>query len=189
MELPQAPPVIVVLPPCKFKTAVVGLSMNILFNTASISLPQPDIYMNVEKQIQDYIDSQPEPKRADMQELHKLIRRISPKAKLWFEIGTNSEGKAVSNPNIGYGFHTMKYANGKTRDYFQLSISANTTGISLYIIGIKDKTYLAQTFGNELGKASVTGYCIKFKALKDINPDVLKKVIQYGFEVQNEKAD
>jgi hypothetical protein len=35
-------------------------------------------------------------------------------------------------------------------------------------MGVKDKTYLNQTFGIKLGKASVTGYCIKFKTLKDI---------------------
>ena len=143
--------------------------------------------MTVQEQIKNYIASQPEAKRKDMQELHRLILQVSPAAKLWFEDGKNSEGKTVSNPNIGYGSHTMKYANGTSRDYFQLSISANTTGISLYIIGIKDKAYLAQTFGAKLGKASVTGYCIKFKNLKDINIDVLKEIIQYGFEVQHEE--
>jgi hypothetical protein len=46
-------------------------------------------------------------------------------------------------------------------------MSANTTGISIYILGIEDKTYLAQTYGKTLGKASVSGYCIKFKDLKN----------------------
>ena len=56
-------------------------------------------------------------------------------------------------------------------------MSANKTGISVYIIGIKDKKYLARTYGKELGKASVTGYCIRFKTLKDINIDTLKAAI------------
>jgi hypothetical protein len=74
----------------------------------------------------------------------------------------------------------LKYANGKTREFYQIGLSANTTGISVYIMGIDDKKYLAQTFGRELGKASVTGYCIKFKTLTDIKVDVLKAAIQYG---------
>jgi hypothetical protein len=74
----------------------------------------------------------------------------------------------------------MKYANGKTREFYQIGLSANTTGISVYIMGIEDKKYLAQTFGKELGKASVTGYCIKFKTLAGIKTDVLKAAIQYG---------
>ena len=88
----------------------------------------------------------------------------------------------LSNPNIGYGFHTIKYADGKTREFYQIGLSANTTGISVYILGIEDKKYLAQTYGKNLGKASVTGYCIKFKALKDIDIDILKAAIRYGVE-------
>jgi hypothetical protein len=94
----------------------------------------------------------------------------------------NSENKPVANPTIGYGSHTIKYANGKTTEWFQIGLSANTTGISVYILGIKDKTYLAQTYGKKIGKASVTGYCIKFKTLKDINMDVLQAAIRYGNE-------
>lgn len=142
--------------------------------------------MNVEEQIKEYITSQTEPKRSDMQELHHLILQALPGCKLWFESGKNSENKTVSNPTIGYGFYTIKYADGKTRDFFQIGLSANKTGISVYILGIKDKTYLVQTYGKELGKASVTGYCIRFKTLKDINIDVLEAAIRYGGEVTSE---
>jgi len=138
--------------------------------------------MNVEEQIKKYITSQPEPKRSDMQALHKFILQVLPGCKLWFVDGKNSENKTVSNPNIGYGFYTIKYADGKTREFFQIGISANTTGISVYILGIKDKTYLAKTYGKKLGKANVSGYCIKFKTVKDINVDVLGEAIRYGVE-------
>jgi Domain of unknown function (DU1801) len=139
---------------------------------------------NVQEEIKKYITSQPEPKRSEMQELHRLMLQVLPGCKLWFDKGKNSENKTVSNPTIGYGFYTIKYADGKTRDFFQIGLSGNTTGISVYIMGLKDKTYLAQTFGKKIGKASVTGYCIKFKTLKDINIDVLEAVIRYGFEPQ-----
>ena len=118
--------------------------------------------------------------------MDQRILQVLPGCKLWFDTGKNSEGKTVSNPNIGYGLYTIKYADGKTRDFFQIGLSANTTGISVYILGIKDKNYLAQTFGKTLGKASVTGYCIKFKALKDINIDVLEGSIRYGVGATNE---
>ncbi|MBO9564477.1 MAG: DUF1801 domain-containing protein [Niastella sp.] len=136
--------------------------------------------MSVQQQIKEYITSQPEAKRNDMQALHRAILQIMPKCKLWFLDGKNEEGKIVSNPNIGYGSRIMEYAGGKTREFYQIGMSANTTGISVYILGIEDKTYLAQTYGKKLGKASVTGYCIKFKALKDINIDVLEEAIRFG---------
>jgi hypothetical protein len=141
--------------------------------------------MSVPEQIEDYITSQAEPKRGDMQELHRFILQVLPGCKLWFLDGKNSENKVVSNPNIGYGSYTIKYADGKTREFYQIGMSANTTGISVYILGIDDKTYLAQTYGKEIGKASVSGYCIKFKTLKDINLNILEAAIRYGVEATN----
>ena len=141
--------------------------------------------MNTQEQIKKYITSQPESKRSDMQALHRIILQVMPACKLWFLDGKDDKGKTVSNPNIGYGFRTIKYADGKTREFYQIGMSANKTGISVYILGISDKKYLAQTYGKKLGKASVTGYCIKFKTLKDINIDILEAAIRYGLEVSN----
>lgn len=138
--------------------------------------------MKIQDQIKEYIANQPEPKRTDIKDLHKRILQILPKCRFWFLDGKDAKGKIVSNPNIGYGFYTIKYADGTTREFYQIGLSANKTGISVYILGIDDKTYLPKTFGKKLGKASVTGYCIKFKSLKDINIDVLETAIRYGFK-------
>lgn len=136
--------------------------------------------MTVQTQIKEYIAAQREPKRSEMQELHGMIVALMPDCKLWFLDGKDEKGKIVSNPNIGYGSRSIQYANGKGREFYQIGMSANTTGISIYILGIDDKKYLARTFGRDLGKASVTGYCIKFKTLADIKVDVLKAAIQCG---------
>jgi hypothetical protein len=137
--------------------------------------------MSIQTQIGDYISSQPEKKRSEMLHLHDRILALQPGCKLWFEDGRNAEGKVVSNPNIGYGAYTINYANGTSREFFRIGLSANTAGISVYILGLEDKAYLANIYGARLGKASVTGYCIKFKSLKDINLDVLEEAIAYGF--------
>lgn len=141
--------------------------------------------MNVQEQIDNYITSQPDPKRSDMQALHGIIMEIMPSCKLWFLDGKNSENKTVSNPNIGYGSRTIKYAGGKTKEFYQIGMSANTSGISVYILGIEDKTYLSRTYGPNIGKANVTGYCIQFKTLKNINTDVLAAAIRNGAETKN----
>ncbi|MFA6233359.1 MAG: DUF1801 domain-containing protein [Bacteroidota bacterium] len=145
--------------------------------------------MNIQEQIKEYITSHPEAKRSDMQELHRLILEVMPGCKLWFLDGKNSENKTVSNPNIGYGHRTIEYADGKTREFYQIGISANKTGISVYILGIDDKTYLPKTYGKAIGKASVTGYCIKFKTLKEINIEILEAAIRSGIEQRNENGD
>ena len=142
--------------------------------------------MTIQEQIKNCMDSQPESKRSELQDLHKRILKALPKCKLWFLDGKDSKGKIVSNPNVGYGSYTIKYADGTTKEFYQIGLSANTTGISIYIMGLTDKTYLATTFGEKLGKASVTGYCIRFKSIKDINVNVLLEAIQYGVVTTNE---
>ncbi|NMD00244.1 MAG: DUF1801 domain-containing protein [Bacteroidales bacterium] len=136
--------------------------------------------MNIQEQIKTYIASIPDTKRSDIDALHKRLLRVFPKGKLWFLDGKDDNGKVVTNPNIGYGHMTIKYADGKTKEFYQVGISANTTGISVYIMGIHDKKYLLETYGKAIGKASVTGYCIKFKTLKDINIDTREAAIKDG---------
>lgn len=138
--------------------------------------------MNVQEQIEKYIASQAEPKRIEIETLNQLILQVSPNCRQWFLDGKDDKGKVVSNPQIGYGLQTIKYADGKTKEFYQIGISTNTTGISVYIMGIEDKKYLPENYGNTIGKASVTGYCIKFKTLKDINIDILEAAIRFGFE-------
>ena len=138
--------------------------------------------MKVEKQIATYINSLPETKRTELETLHKRILQELKNCKLWFLEGKDENGKIVTNPNIGYGTQTMKYTDGRTKKFYQIGISGNTTGISVYIMGIDDKKYLPETYGKTIGKASVTGYCIKFKKLKDINIDVLEAAIKDGVE-------
>lgn len=136
--------------------------------------------MKIDEQIKNYIASLPEQKRLDIETLHKRILKVLPNRKLWFLDGKDNKGKIVSNPNIGYGLQFIKYADGKTKEFYQIGISANTTGISVYIMGIEDKKYLPETYNKIIGKASVTGYCIKFRSLKDINIDILETAIKDG---------
>ena len=138
--------------------------------------------MNIQEEIEKYITSQSEPKRSEIETLNKLILQASPNCRQWFLDGKDEKGKVVSNPQIGYGLQTIKYADGKSKEFYQIGISTNTTGISVYIMGIEDKKYLPEKYGKTIGKASVTGYCIKFKTLKDINIDILEAAIRFGFE-------
>lgn len=136
--------------------------------------------MDTTDQIDAYIASQPDPKRSDLRALHQRILGLMPGCRLWFLDGKDGNGKVVSNPNIGYGEITLRQAGGKTREFYRIGTSANTTGISVYIMGLTDRKALAEKFGGKIGKASVTGYCIRFKALKDIDLEVLVDAMRHG---------
>jgi hypothetical protein len=142
--------------------------------------------METEGQIQEFILQQELVKQQDLISLHELMRSILPSGKLWMEDGKNEEGKVVTNPTIGYGQQTMLLAKGKSREMFQIGISANKSGISIYLIGIRNKLDLAQQFGLKLGKAKVSGYCIKFKQLSDLNLTVLEEAIRLGIQLTND---
>lgn len=133
--------------------------------------------MNIQEQIKKYFESLSDTKRTDLESLHKRIIEALPDCKLWCFDGKDENGKIITNPNIGYGLLNLKYANGKTKEFYQVGISANTTGISVYFMGLDDKTYLTGKYKNIIGKASISGYCIKFRKLQDINMNILEDAI------------
>lgn len=136
--------------------------------------------MDINAQIRNYLGGLPGPKRSDMEVLHRHMLAWIPKGQLWYLDGRDEAGKIVANPQIGYGSQTLRYADGTTRAFYQVGISANTTGISVYIMGLKDKRHLPDTYGNTIGKASVTGYCIKFRKLADVDLNTLEAAVKDG---------
>lgn len=137
--------------------------------------------MSTPQQIAQYIASQPSGKQQDLNYLHQRMLQLFPGARLWMLEGKNDDGKIISNPNIGYGNYTIRYADGSTRDFYQIGLSGTSSGISVYIMGLNDKHYIREKYGVDIGKASITGYCIRFKQLKDIDIKVLETAIRDGF--------
>lgn len=146
------------------------------------------IQMDIDQEINTHIDAHSDEKRNDLRTIHTTILQLLSAGKLWFLDGKNTEGKIVSNPNIGYGICKILYADGTTKEFYQIGLSANTTGISVYIMGLDDKKYLQEKFEKTIGKAKVTGYCIKFKNLKDIDYKVLQDAMVYGISQNKIKS-
>ena len=143
--------------------------------------------IDTQELINAYFESLSSEKREDMLLLHRSILSIHPDCRLWFLDGKNEEGKVIANPNVGYGHYTIQYADGSTKDFFRVGISANTTGISVYIMGLTNKEILIKRFTDRIGKAKVTSYCIKFKSVESINFDVLQEAITLGLSKDNIK--
>jgi hypothetical protein len=136
-----------------------------------------DLGMGVREEIDRYIGAQSQTKRAELLDLHRRILQISPDATLWFLDGRDDSGKVVSNPNIGYGTQTLTYASGASRVFYKVGLSANTSGLSVYVMGLKDKTYLSQTYGSRIGRAKITGYCVSFKSTRDVDLGVFDELV------------
>ncbi len=141
--------------------------------------------MDVNQEIEQFIEALPEQKRNEVKTLRTIAEQQFPEAKRWYLDGLDSTGKVVANPSIGYGNYTMRYADGSTREFYQVGISANKAGISIYVMGLPDKKYLAEQFGTKIGKATVSGYCIKFKSIRDVDLEVIKSAMQAAITAQS----
>ncbi len=74
--------------------------------------------MSIETQIEEYLNSQSEPKRSELIELNNIILQIMPDCKLWFLDGKDFNGKTIANPNIGYGSFNISYKNGRLKEFY-----------------------------------------------------------------------
>lgn len=55
-------------------------------------------------------------------------------------------------------------------------------------MGLTDKRYLSETYGSRLGKAKITGYCVKFRSMKDVNIDTLEEIIANAMDERPERG-
>ena len=141
--------------------------------------------MDIKAQIKEYINSQPEPKKKEMEELHRLILQLMPGCKQWYFDGKNEAGKQVAHPTIGYGNYTITYKDGSTRAFFRIGLLATPTGLAVHIMGLDDKKFLTDTYGKTIGKAKVGSYGITFKSINDIDIAILKNAIHYRAGLEN----
>lgn len=133
--------------------------------------------MSIEEQIESYFVGLPEHKGSELRILHEMALKAGSDCRLWFLDGTDATGKVVSNPNIGYGKCLMPGG----REFYRVGLSANTGGISVYVMGLTDKEVLKREFGERIGRATVTGYCLKFRKLADVDLGVLKDLFAFAF--------
>lgn len=96
----------------------------------------------------------------------------------------NEHSKQVSNPTYGFGSFEHTYAKGEVKIHFQIGVAATSSGISFYLLGIRGKLNLPHLCVG-LGKAKVTGYCIRFKNFAELDQQILKKVLSETLQLTN----
>jgi hypothetical protein len=136
--------------------------------------------MNIYDQIQEYIDYLPDSYRQDMQLLHQSILDLMPAHNLWFIDGKNEQGKMISAPRIGYGSFLKKHKDGTATELYQIGLSVNAKGMSVYIMDPKKYPFSTSLFGDKIGAALIQSNYIRFKSLEHIDLNVLFEAVRYG---------
>jgi hypothetical protein len=115
----------------------------------------------------ELIDRLEEPRRAEIQQLHDLIREVAP------ELEVEQAGKDM----IGYGPFHYRYASGREGDAHLLALSPRKNYISLYVLCTADGAYLAESYKERLPKASIGKSCVRFKRPSDIDLGELRALL------------
>ena len=114
----------------------------------------------------EYIAAVEPQRRADIQKLHRLIRKLAPQLKPTMEFGM-----------LGYGTVHYKYASGREGSWMKIGIANNKQYISLYCCAADSKGYVAERYRKRLPRANIGKSCVRFKRLDDLDPDVLEELI------------
>ena len=115
-----------------------------------------------EASVTDFIDSLSEPRRSDAQALVKLMQSVSrQKPRMW--------GPSI----VGFGSCHYRYDSGREGDMPLICFSPRKSGNVVYNMGSADKALL-----NKLGKHVLSGSCLHIKKLSDVDPAVLKTMVE-----------
>lgn len=105
-------------------------------------------------------------RRAEIEKLHKLIRKTVPKLKPFIISGM-----------VGYGPFHYKYASGREGDWATILLASQKNYISVYVCAAKDGKYVAEKYKKQLPKASIGRSCVRFKRVADLDEKVLVKML------------
>jgi hypothetical protein len=116
-------------------------------------------------QVSDFIRSiDDDQKRADSERLVGLLGEITGQpAVMW--------GPSI----VGFGHHHYRYASGREGDTFILGFSPRKANLTLYLPGYLERY---QDLLGMLGKHSVGKGCLYVKRLADVDPKVLRQLLQ-----------
>lgn len=118
--------------------------------------------------VNDYLASLDEQTQGDAHVLYEMMHRISREVPVLWNVGT-----------IGFGSYHYRYATGREGDNFVIGFYPRKGKTTVYLM---DGTARHAEALSKLGAHTITGYCIHFKRLSDIDPSVLEDIVRDSYE-------
>jgi uncharacterized protein YdhG (YjbR/CyaY superfamily) len=120
----------------------------------------------------EYIAALPEPRRHDVETIHKLIQKTLPELKPLIRSGM-----------IGYGTYHYRYESGREGDWSLVMLASQKNYISLYICAVENGKYIAEEYKDKLPEANIGKSCIRFKSAADIDLSILTEIMKRAEKV------
>ena len=119
--------------------------------------------------VKDYISSLGDEQAIkDSEVLIKIMEHIS-----------GHEPKLLNVGTIGFDSYHYKYSSGREGDGHVIGFYPRKGKITIYLM---DGTARYSQLLAKLGKHTLTGYCIYFKRLSDIELEILEQILQQSYE-------
>jgi hypothetical protein len=93
------------------------------------------------------------------------------------EAAVRTRGKMWGSSIIGFGDRHIHYESGRQLEWFVLGFSPRKQNFALYIPGTLEKK---QSLLKKLGKYKTGKGCLYINKLSDIDPAILKEIIEKG---------
>jgi hypothetical protein len=116
---------------------------------------------------EEYIGLIEEPRKSEIEKLHKFIKKTVPGLRPHILVGM-----------IGYGTFHYKSPSGREGDWSIIALASQKNYISVYICASDGKQYLPEKYKDKFPKANIGRSCIRFKLVEDIDLKVLEKIIK-----------
>ena len=84
---------------------------------------------------------------------------------------------------LGYGEYHYRYASGREGEASIVALASHKRYISLYVQCTADGRYLAESYADDLPRASIGKSCIRFKRLADVDVDVVRDLLAEAREL------
>ncbi|MBO6517789.1 MAG: DUF1801 domain-containing protein [Bacteroidia bacterium] len=135
-------------------------------------MAKPNKTQATNNNVLDFINQQPENRRADCLRLVELFSAI-----------TNAPAVMWGSSIVGFGNYHYKYESGREGDFFHAGFSPRKQNLTIYIMA---------GFGNEsimkrLGKYKTGKSCLYVKKLEDIDEAVLTELVEFSIEKINKR--
>jgi len=115
----------------------------------------------------EYLARLEEPRRREIERVHRLIRRTVPALK-----------PCIVGGCLAYGPVHYRYASGREGDAARVAVASNASSISLYAFAADDRGWVAERYRARLPKASIGKSCVRFKRLDDLDLNAFQELLR-----------
>lgn len=139
-----------------------------------------------EESVDTWLASIDDPRAEELRELDKIISDVFAGQSRVLWVGKFWGG--TDQTIIGYGDLYQPRPKGENVHWFVVGLALQKSNISIYVNAVKDGQYLGKAYGASLGKVKLGSASIGFKALADVDGDVLKQMLTEARELTIETA-